>query len=354
MLERAGTWFLESGIQETNGGVARYYQSDSRRNAPVSTEITGYAISTLTYLSDVTRSPEYIRAADRAAGYLAGKAWSNESFTFPFEPVSNGDAGYAYFFDCGIIARGLLAAWRATGNQTYFERAQDCGLSMAFDFMADEAMHPILRLPEKQPEPYTAQWSRSPGCYQLKSALAWKELAEISGQSELARAYERMLAFSLDTHESFLPGDDDECRVMDRLHAYAYFLEGLLPAAGKPECAAALADGIERLAFYLRAIERRFVRSDVYAQLLRVRLFADRLGILKLDEAAAEHEATSLAAFQAGDGDARTAGSFWFGRKDGEFMPFANPVSTAFAVQALAMWRERRDGCLETPVLALI
>ena len=46
-LHRAGCWFLSSGIQDEHGGVARYYRSDIRQNLPVSSEITGYAASTL-------------------------------------------------------------------------------------------------------------------------------------------------------------------------------------------------------------------------------------------------------------------------------------------------------------------
>jgi glycosyltransferase involved in cell wall biosynthesis len=38
--QAAGEWFLNSGIQESNGGVARYYFSDRQQNAPLTTEIT--------------------------------------------------------------------------------------------------------------------------------------------------------------------------------------------------------------------------------------------------------------------------------------------------------------------------
>ena len=49
-LSRAGEWFLRSGIQQPNGGVARYYRTDLERNHAVSTEITGYAASAFVYL----------------------------------------------------------------------------------------------------------------------------------------------------------------------------------------------------------------------------------------------------------------------------------------------------------------
>ncbi len=334
--------------------MARYYLSDSGRNAPVSTEITGYAVSTLLYLDSLIPGQQYREAAEQSAQFLLHDAWSESSATFPFEPVVNGGPAYAYFFDCGIIARGLLAAWRATGRREYFERAKECGLSMAFDFMAEEAMHPVLRLPEKQPLAPEQRWARRPGCYQLKSALAWNELAIETGHRELASAFDRMVNYSLATHESFLPGESDPCRIMDRLHAYGYFLEALLFVSGRPELAGTIASGVKRMSSLLQLIASAFARCDVYAQLLRVRLFADQMGACPLDRAAAEREAANILEFQAGGSDPRTAGGFHFGKKQGDWMPFVNPVSTAFAVQALAMWREYDDGGIRTPLLALI
>jgi hypothetical protein len=120
---------------------------------------------------------------------------------------------------------------------------------------------------------------------------------------------------------------------MDRLHAFSYFLEGLLPqAASDPRCAEALAEGIAFAAHHLREIAPDFARSDVFAQLLRARLYADQAGVVPLDRDAAEWEAGQLAAFQRADG------GYWFGRKAGEWLPFSNPVSTAFAAQALESW----------------
>ncbi len=37
-------------------------------------------------------------------------------------------------------------------------------------------------------------------------------------------------------------------------------------------------------------------------------------------------------------------GGFWFGKKDGEMLPFMNPVSTAFCAQALALWDQHCRG----------
>jgi len=297
-------------------------------NATVSTEITGYAASTLAYLGET-------EAAARAARYL-DKAWDSTSHTFPFEPGSP----LVYFFDTGIIVRGLMAAWRATGDVRFKERAREGALSLAFDFIGDGYFHPVISLPEKQPVAQESRWSRLPGCYQLKSALAWREI----GDEQAAALFETALERALTTHQSFLDDEPDREKLMDRLHAYCYFLEALLwDASGEP-VRAALEHGIARTASLLREIGPMFERSDVCAQLLRVRLIADHLAAVRLDADAAREEARRAAAYQCVSDDPRLRGGFWFGRRGAEFLPYMNPVSTAFCLQALHLWHEYQAG----------
>lgn len=336
-LERAGRWFLESGIQRADGGVARYYRSDLQANAPVSNEITGYAVSALVYLYERTEQVAYRNAALRAARFLTRTAWDDASATFPFEPGSK----LGYFFDTGIIVRGLLAAYRISGEEEFRERAHQAALSLAFDFLGDGVFHPVIELPEKQPLQHEPRWSRRPGCYQLKSALAWYDL----GDEQAARLFEAVLAYSLGTHDSFLEAETDQEKVMDRLHAYCYFLEALLAVSDRPEVREALVQGVTRVGRLLCQTAPLFERSDVYAQLLRVRLIAHHQGAIDLDVPAAKDEARRVAAFQAMDEqDCRLAGGFWFGSKRGQMLPYSNPVSTAFAMQALALWQDHQKG----------
>jgi hypothetical protein len=334
---RAGEWLVRSGIQLPNGGVARYYRADLERNHAVSTEITGYAASALVYLHSLTHDPRYLDRASAAARFLTRTAWDAAAGAMPFEVDP---PRFTYFFDCGIIVRGLLAVWRATGEDEYGAVAAELGRRMASDFISQEGcFHPVLALPGREPAARGgASWSRNPGCYQLKSAMAWWDLVEATGNEALREPYERALESSLAQSPAFLPGHPDPERVMDRLHAFLYFLEGLLPRAKEPRCAAAIAAGIRRVSGLLEEIRPRFVRSDVYAQLLRIRLFADWAGAVPLDRQAACGEADALARFQASSADPRVDGGFYFGRKGAELLPYINPVSTAFALQALALW----------------
>jgi hypothetical protein len=331
ILESTGNWFLHSGIQEPCGGVARYYSASESRNKPVSTEITGYYVSAMVYLFERTARAEYLDAAARAARFLTRQARKRELKIIPFELAPDSPA---YFFDCGIIARGLLSIHAVTNEDEYLETAVECGTTMGERFRNGGDLHPILAMPTLTPFAYEPRWSRSPGCYQLKSAMAWHNLFEATGETKFRDWYEKALEAAIGTHESFLPGEENCEKVMDRLHAYSYFLEGMLPAASRQECQQAYRRGLAKAASLLREIGPLFRRSDACAQVLRARL---RCGI-PIDHAAAEEEAAWCRGFQYHDGDARHRNGFSFGSKGGSLLPFVNPVSAAFCMQALDEW----------------
>lgn len=319
--------------------MARYYHLDLARNHRVSTEITGYSASTLVFLHTLTADERYLERARAAAGFLT-RAWDAAAQSMPFEIAP---AEFTYFFDCGIIVRGLLSVWRATGEGDFRDCALAAGDSMARDFAAPGGQyHPVLGLPEKRPlDGDPLRWSRWPGCYQLKAGMAWWDLWEITGDARYRQLYEALLEDSLRSCADFLPGHAERRKVVDRLHAFLYFLEGLLPLASEgdhPRATAALCTGIERTARHLRDLAPEFERCDVYAQLLRVRLFADWAGAVPLDGAAAQWEAEKLLEFAAPGDDPPIAGGFYFGHTGGTWEPYINPVSTAFALQALALW----------------
>lgn len=324
-LTAAGRWLLHSGIQEPSGGFARYYDAAKQQNRPVSTEISGYAASALVWLFRVTGDEAWLDAAKQTAAFLVS-TWDDHLRVFPFEwPSPSAECEHrAYFFDTGIVIRGLLAVWRESGDDSLLDVARAAAYGMIQSFRGENDYHPILTLPGKAPVPRTKKWSRTAGCYQLKAAMAWWDVAEITGDSALREGYPAMVEYAMKTQACFLREAADPYDAMDRLHAYAYFLEGLLPVFERPECRQAHADGLESIQRVIDEVEPVFVRSDVYAQLLRAGL--PSLGV-----------AEKLTAFQAVSDDPRVDGGFYFGRRDGKISPQVNPVSTVFAMQALAM-----------------
>jgi hypothetical protein len=191
--------------------------------------------------------------------------------------------------------------------------------------------------------------------YQLKSSLAFLELTEATGNREFETSMQLMLNWSLKTHEGFVRGEDNPQSTMDRLHAYCYFLEGLLPVAAEDMKAShALQRGVLDVENLRREVAAKFERCDVVAQLLRLRLYADRIGIMELDFAEAEKEALALEQFQHQSTDPKIDGGFAFARRGGELTPHVNPATTAVATQALAMWEQAEDGAFREPWQALI
>ncbi len=352
VTRRGVDWLLKSGIQQPSGGVARYCRTDTWEYRAVSNEITGYAASALVYLYRATGQEECLEAALRAGRYLARTAWNPALGSMPFECQAQGEL--AYFFDLGIVARALVALWRAAGEEEFLVTAAACAKSMARDFRGPSGYHAILTLPDKRPVEGDGRWSRHPGCYQLKAALAWDEVAGAGAGDEYRELYEGAVEGFLATHAAFLEDEPDRERRVDRLHAYCYFLEGLLPQASSPDCAKALGEGMERAGRLLREIRPVFERSDVWAQLLRVRLYAAALGAVPLDRQRAREEAAAIPGFQSLDADRRATGGFRFGRKAGAPMPFVNPVSTVFALQALGLWEEHAAGRFRADVRDLI
>jgi len=354
LLDAAGRWFLESGIQQGNGGVARYYHRDLRTHARISTEITGYAVSALIYLYPRLGESEYLESALDAARFLTRTAWDPQIRAFPFEFDGEQPQALAYFFDTGIIVRGLLAASRVSGEAEFREVAIAAGHAMLTDFYAADGIAPIVTLPQKRPLSKRSNWSSVPGCYQLKSAMAWYELYEVTGAANFLRAYERAVKDALTTEAQFLPGVIDPEKVMDRLHAYAYFLEGLLPALGRQDCASCFQQGIERVSTYLREISPLFCRSDVYAQLLRLRLYGEILGVTPVNRSLAAQEAAQVTGFQLHAEDPAVSNGFCFGRRCGEMMSHVTAASTAFCLQAMALWHDYNNNALDVTRQTLI
>ena len=189
---------------------------------------------------------------------------------------------------------------------------------------------------------------------EIGDGLVFADLFEESGEQSFATAYEQALENALRSEGEFLPGDADREKVMDRLHAYCYFLEGLLPYCSRSEVARVLSGGIAKTARYLHDIAPEFARSDVYAQLLRVRLCAAHAGAVPLVETQASCEAARAGEFQLASDDPRIEGGFAFGRRVAEMLPFVNPVSTGFCAQALALWHDHKSGAMNPSRQALI
>ena len=151
-----------------------------------------------------------------------------------------------------------------------------------------------------------------PGCYQLESRVSLAGGGRNYRRRISARSVSGNVECSARIYRGFLPGAINRLRMMDRLHAYCYFLEGISPMLTLADCREAWSQAADAIACRLRKIAPEFVRWDVYAQLLRARLLGAT--VVPLDLKAAGEEADALVSFHAVSDDPRVDGSFLFGR----------------------------------------
>lgn len=345
---RAGlAWLAHSGIQAESGGLSRYYRADLQQYKNISTEITGYGIQAYLQLP-LPGQTGFLSNALRAGQFLCYDAGDAHAGLFVFEagPQGTQPSRLVYFFDCGIVIRGLISLWHTTADPMYLERAESCGaMMMSRMSRVDGSFFSVLDLGTGVPSCDPSTWSLDAGVYQLKTGIAFMELAELTSSGLFSTTAEHLLNWALRQHEAFLPGDSDPARVADRLHAYCYFLEGLVPfVEHRFDCALVLQSGITRVELLLDQTRPALERCDVIAQLLRLRLLGDYMGMVELDLSAAGREAEGLLGFQLHTDDRRTNGAFAFGRRGGQLTRHANPVSTIFALQALRMWNDHQNG----------
>ncbi len=181
---------------------------------------------------------------------------------------------------------------------------------------------------------------------QLKAAAAFLELADDGGMAELRTSAENLLKFAMQRHEGFsnAPTADLEGR-LNKLRRYALFLEGLLPfAAERMEAGAALQAGIIRLEAEARETPANELPPELLAQPLRLRLFADLLGLGELDRVRAQEEAELLSEYQLQSSDPCLDGAFGPVLDAMEVGASLTPHPTAVALQALQFWDEAEAG----------
>jgi hypothetical protein len=78
-----------------------------------------------------------------------------------------------------------------------------------------------------------------------------------------------------------------------------------------------------------------------------LRLYGEILGVIPVDPVRAEREAAQVAGFQVNSEDTAASNGFYFGRRCGELLPYVNPASTVFCLQALALWDDYKSNALK-------
>lgn len=341
-------WLLDSGIQSESGGVYRDFHSSSDDFGPVSTEATAWYALALLSIGEV--EGEQRRRAELAGRFLIEKARDVTTDLFVSEGSNNDETTQktAEFLGSGLVLRALLALAHVTGESRYLECAQACARAMQNRMSrVDGSFFAEYNISYQSPV-----MEVEAGIDQLKVAACFLDLAE-DGYHEFEYPAELLTRWALSRCESWDPSLAEPENRAAAMNAYGLFLEGLLPrAALDMRTGQALQTGLIRL-------EQAVVQAngsstpEGLARLLRLRLYADAMGMMELDYGRAKAEAEELAGRQMQSLDPKLDGAFTV--KPREDRPRElRPETTAVAAQALEMWDEVADGGFRESWRALI
>jgi len=277
--------------------------------------------------------------AGRAGRFLMESAFDMSSDLFLTRPVVDPDhkPKTAEFMSCVAAVRALLALFRVTQDFAYMECADRCARALLTRLpRVDGSFFP--RYDVELSAPF---YELEPGVEQLKVSSALLALAEHSCDRQFSAAADSIAQWAMRQQPLALELSDDPTELQ---RWYALYLEGLLPFAAADFVAGqALQSGIVRLESAYDNTPEGSRSPAVLARLLRLRLHADRIGIVELDRKRAGEEAYCLAEAQVLSADPELHGAFGMLPAD-ELDAIVDPETAVVSIQALSMWQQSEDG----------
>jgi hypothetical protein len=327
--ELAAEWLLDSGICRPGFGVAEQYRINLTQYAPVSNRATAHYVSTLLWLFESCGETRHIDRALTVAQYLSRAAKEGNTLAFPGESLTGRRSTEDRLDETSVMVRALLRSWEASHHAEFLMRAIECAKSM----------------------------QRMPGRCLPRPALVWLELADLTGNPQWRELYDSSLAWNLTFYPDFLglrgrkaaAAAASETHLESELISGCRFLEELLPALASPRSRPSSAVSVFEKTFslmgqWLHAPAQGTMSSEACARVLRLRLYAAGLGLMKLDVERVEREAALLGDMQADHHDRRVEGGFYAGQLSNTTEPVVGLTATALCMQALAQWRKFQGG----------
>lgn len=372
-VKLAENWIMNSGIQniegEEKGGFNAWFNLDSRDYSYVYSEITGYGITTLLYLSKFFEG-SYKERAILAWDWIREKALhsSGAVMTRLYLDDTEETDQYSflsenlYAFDNGMVLYALVNLYKETNDEDVIK----CSIGIA-DFLI-EKMRKDNGLFYASCNPSTGKkvdsdwkWSSQSGSYHAKLALGFIDLFDLTKDYRYKEAaigvLEKAVGFQDKDSGRFVTSRLD---MTTHLHPHSYSAEGLLYGGfyfNREDFIASAVKAVKWALDNMRADggickkydKNRFIklyRADVLAQILRLGSVMLKENVLDKEYLASLKKLRSkLLTFQY-NLETNQKGGFYYGYTlDGEKKNHLNSWCTMFALQALLMF-ERDDADL--------
>jgi hypothetical protein len=364
----ANKWLLNSGIQNddgpSRGGFNSWFDLERQDYSYVYSEITGYGITSLLYLSRYFGKEFYMEKALSAYKWLSETAMDKSGGVRTRDYLIDMDdsehysfnSGNIYTFDNGMVLYGLVNLYRKTAIESILRSAVRIA-----DFLIDNirkkdgSFFAVYNSDTGEKIDVTDKWSTQTGSYHSKLALGFIDLYDVTKDGKY-----KNIVISL--CEGALKFQDDSGRFITNcgdnsthLHPHLYSAEGLLYAGDYFGMERFIDSARKAVNWVLSSIKddggvpKKFTgtefvpyyRSDILAQTLR--LGSIFFGMGKSGEGGQEVLSKlrkCLVRFQYNRGN-RQDGGFYYGfTLDGNKKDHLNSWCTMFALQALMTYDE--------------
>ena len=365
-IDAAVSWLLNSGIQNTKGesigSFNAWYDMDSKTYPFIYSEITGYGITTLLYANSISRNNTYKERAKMAADWIINLMNENSGITARIYSGYKPDLRYfgsniSYMFDNGMVLSGLVNIYLATKEDKYLEAATELAQSLlnaqkdnglfyaAYDTMTEK----YIDVQDK--------WSTQSGSYHAKLAIGLIDLYKVTRNEIFKNAAVALCNGSLvlqDNHGRFITQHNEDSTHM---HPHCYSVEGLVYVGIKLEEKRFLESALHAVEWALnnqlpsggmpcKYVNDKFInyeRSDTLAQVLRLGLVLQSIGLLSGYEDNLKRLASRLVQFQ--NTSNNNKGGFFYGTElDGTIKNHLNSWATMFSIQAMLMYQSYLRG----------
>lgn len=348
-LELASRWLVNSGIQSSGGGVYAWYDLKEKAYSYVYSEITGYAITTLLYLTDIFNDRNFIKKAEAAASWILNKSvhQSGGVKTRLYNDDERADNAYSFVgknlfsFDTGMVLYGMINLYKKNGKEEFLEASKRMA-DFLTDIMQNEdgSLSAVYNAETGEKKETLDKWSNQRGSFHAKISLGLLDLFCVTNEEKYKISAIKLCTYAVSMQEKtgrFITNKGDNTTNM---HPHCYSAEGLFYAGvllkdSQFTKSAARAtkwifdnlsiDGINELYYPQYGKFSDFQRSDVLAQALRLGI------IFGADKEQIENLKSKLLQYQLTGEESNQSGGFLYSRGSSHI----NSWCTMFAMQAL-------------------
>ena len=359
-IELAKNWLLNSGIQnlkgEHKGAFNSWFDVNTKDYPYAYSEITGYAITTLLHLHELTKYTIFLERAKLAADWLSNKATHKSGgilcryFYDKADFMGSFENEEMFLFDSGMVLNGIINLYEITKEKKYLEFSKKLTDFMIGKQKQDGSFYAVYDAKNNKLTDSGDKWSTQSGAFHNKLAIGLLKLYEITKDEKYKDSAIKICDYSL----KFFKEDGrviNFSKTGDSLfHPHCYTIEGLYVAGNYFKNNNYL-ESARKATRYLFNNQKKnggipqmfkdnqfieFERVDILSQTLRAGVLFD------IEKNKLERLKNRLLEFQ--NLDEKQKGGFRYGFDDkGNKYEHINSWCTMFALQALILYERSQD-----------